>query len=188
MAIRFNGGQYLLDTLDIYTQYGFVVTTGKKDFLQYPKAQERYSYVFPGEATQYDLSAVPNFEDPQINLKGYITAATEADFLAKRAALFAVMKSAGAHTLKNIDSGLSYQVFYLDSDSDVTGLRIKGSNLKAWELTLILQTINFDTSTPGTPGTTPTDPGTGTGGGTGGGTTVEETYSPIFSNDSSFQI
>lgn len=146
IMIAYNGGQYILDGKDLYLEYGFLVTSGKADFLKFPKAKERYSYSWPDEnGTQYDLEEVPVFEDPQATLKGYIVAETEGEFLIRRYQLFTALRQVGLRTLSVVDISEDFTVFYIDNPiSNLTiGMNIKGTNLKAWEMSITLQTVNY---------------------------------------------
>lgn len=152
--INYAGAQYLLDTKDLYTEYGFVVTSGKADFLRFPKAKERYSYSWPDEnGTEYDLDEIPVFEDPIAVLSGYLLAETEFEFLSKRYQFFADLRTVGLKTLKVIDTGDEFDVFYLDNPTSEVpkGFKVKGTTLKAWKIEISLQTVNYTLSTPISP-------------------------------------
>lgn len=142
--INFNGGQYLLDGKDLYLEYGFIVSKGKSDLLQYPKAKERFYNDWPDEnGKEWDLDAPIVFEDPIVNLTGYLLATHEESFLVKRYRLFTELRKPGTRELTCIDISEAFKVFYLSSSSSIITRAIKGSDLIAWPLGLELQTVDF---------------------------------------------
>ena len=144
--INYNGGQYILDGKDLYLEYGFVVTNGKSDFLRYPKAKERYSYNWPDEnGTEYDLDEVPVFEDPIVSLRGYLVALTEGEFLIKRYQFFTALRKVGLLSLEVTDISETFSLIYLDNPTSEIPkpVRIKDTALKAWQIEINLQTVNY---------------------------------------------
>lgn len=146
----YNGGQYLLDGLDVWTEYGLVVTSGKGDLLKFPVRKEPLSYDWQDEnGKEWDLTAAPVYEDPQVTLEGYIIAKSEADFLIKRYKLWVAINKTGTRQLNSLDMTEVFKFFYISmSQSDLVSRRVKGTDVKCWFVSITLQLIDFITKNP----------------------------------------
>ena len=142
--INFNGGQYLLNGKDLYTEYGIIISAGKSDLLQYPSTKERFSNDWPDQnGKEYDLNAPVYFEDPKITLKGVMFASNESEFKTKRYNLFLELKKIGLSILRSIDLSKDFNVLYEESAQGNRNVIVKGTSLKAWELSLQFQTVGY---------------------------------------------
>lgn len=111
----FNGGQYSIDSFDLWASFGYVIESGSDDLIQLPKSKEVFSYDWKDQnGRQYDLSK-RFFDDKIGTLSGYIIANDKDDFWTKYLALWDVLKSPGQRQLYSFELEQTFNVFYLES-------------------------------------------------------------------------
>ncbi|TDS14731.1 hypothetical protein [Sphingobacterium paludis] len=108
--------------------------------LRFPKPKERYSYDWKNEhGKEVDELSPTVYEAIQYNVSCYLEAKDLPDFMAKRAALLAILSDPKGFILTSHTLGLSYKLRYIDSPSFNTLTPIwTGGKLYA-EFTLTLE-------------------------------------------------
>ena len=135
-------GRYFLDGIDMYTGYGFVVTSGSDGMLQMPSRKLPLSKVWAEQnGTEWDLSQSVKREDRQFRLSGYIVCTSESEFWTKYAALETAFMQTGYRTLTNTELSKSYKVFYTKMTDTKRKTRIKNSTLIGVEIEIELQEV-----------------------------------------------
>lgn len=134
--------RYFLDGIDMYTAYGYIVTSGSDSFLQLPKRKEPLSHDWKDEnGIEYDLLSPATFEARTISLKGYIVALNETDFWAKYNAFKAKLQQTGAMPLKCQELNMTVSVIYKECSQVNRRTRVRNSALIGMEFDLLFQEV-----------------------------------------------
>lgn len=101
-----------LDGQDFNTTYGFVISSGKSDFLKLPTLKEPLSFDWKDKTgIERDLSN-PVFEPRFATLKGHMLGNDRDDFFAKQTALFEALKQPGERKILIPDLQQEFRCFY----------------------------------------------------------------------------
>ncbi|WP_131535454.1 hypothetical protein [Pedobacter nototheniae] len=134
---------YKLNGLDVYTTYGFAVSSGRDGFVKRRKAKPRFKNSWPElNGDEYDLTEPIRFEDRTFNLKGYIMASSLNEFKAKEQALFDALNVPGVVPLTNVKLNITVNVIYQDMASAEILTKIPNGNGKMGiAIELVLQEV-----------------------------------------------
>lgn len=130
-------GLYIMDSIDLWTEYGVFVEKAHDQFLMLPERKESITYSWPDQDGIEIDTTTPRFKEREITMNCAIVANGEADFWTKYDAFKAALTAPGTRNMYVNELSKDFDMIYMKCTAFTKYTRLKTSGKVAAKFAIV---------------------------------------------------